>query len=158
MCGKHVVGPDPERALARAGADTIVCLTERHELADRYPAYVEWLGAHRGRRALWFPVPDLHALSLDDTRALVRALRARIDAGEHLLVHCAAGIGRAGTIATCLLIDFGLDRDRALAVVAANRPMAGPEVGAQRDLVDAVAATPTDHDVQSSSWPTPRSI
>jgi hypothetical protein len=30
--------------------------------------------------------------------------------------------------------------DEALATVAANRPMAGPEVGAQRELVSAFAA------------------
>ena len=42
-----------------------------------------------------------------------------------------------------LLMLHGLGRDDALALVAAHRPMAGPEVGAQRQLVDALAATLT---------------
>jgi hypothetical protein len=49
LCGKHVVGPDPGGLLDRTGADTIVCLTERHELFDRYPHYVHWLAADRER-------------------------------------------------------------------------------------------------------------
>ena len=32
LCGKRVVGPDPEAALQRAGADTIVSFNERFEL------------------------------------------------------------------------------------------------------------------------------
>src|SRR5687768_2482553 len=63
LCGKHMIGPDPEAVLARTGAHTVVCLTERHELADRYPHYVRWLDEHHSAdaegRALWFPVHDL---------------------------------------------------------------------------------------------------
>ena len=36
----------------------------------------------------------------------------------------------------CLLILLGHDHDEALHIVGAHRPMAGPEVGAQRDLVN----------------------
>ena len=61
LCGKHHVAPDPEAALARLGASTIVCLTEPHELRERYPAYVDWLRSSTPERALWHPVPDLHA-------------------------------------------------------------------------------------------------
>lgn len=37
LCGKHVAAPDPDALLRRMGADTIVCLTERHELDVREP-------------------------------------------------------------------------------------------------------------------------
>lgn len=142
LCGKHVVGADPEAALARVGGRaTMVCLNQRRELEDRYPAYVAWLQAHRGGRAVWFPIPDLHAPALAEIRPFLDDVVARLDAGEHLLVHCGAGIGRAGTIAVCVLMLRGLTANDALAVVAAHRPMAGPEVGAQRELVDALAAT-----------------
>ena len=142
LCGKHVVGADPEAALDRVGGRaTMVCLNQRHELEDRYPRYVEWLQEHRGGRAVWFPIADLHAPALGEVRPFLDDAVGRLDAGEHLLVHCGAGIGRAGTIAVCILMLHGLTTADALALVAAHRPMAGPEVGAQRQLVEALAAT-----------------
>ena len=140
LCGKHAIAPDAEAVIESIGATTVVCLTERHELSDRYPAYVTWLDANNGDRALWMPVPDLHAPSVDDVERLLADVRMRLDRGGTVLVHCAAGIGRAGTMAACLLITMGMAADAALAHVAAHRPMAGPEVGAQRMLVDTIAA------------------
>ncbi len=140
LCGKHAVGDDVSAALARCGATTVICLVERHEIVDRYPHYVEWLQREAGRRAVWFPIHDLHAPALDDAAALVDLIVARVHRGEHLLMHCAAGIGRAGTIAACVLIALGMDPASALTHVAQHRPMAGPEVGPQRLLVDAYGA------------------
>jgi hypothetical protein len=142
LCGKHAVGADPEAALARIGGrGTIVCLNPRGELEDRYSNYVAWLREHSGGRALWFPIPDLHAPPLDDLRPLLAEIGTRLADGGHVLVHCGAGIGRAGTVAVCLLMEHGVGREDALAIVARHRPMAGPEVGAQRELVDELAST-----------------
>lgn len=138
ICGKHAVGPDPEAALARVGASTMVCLNERHELEDRYPAYVEWL-ATGSRRVIWFPIHDLHAPPFVAAMTFLDDVVRRLDHGEQLLMHCGAGIGRAGTMAACVLVRLGAGADEALGVVAAHRPMAGPEQGVQRDLVDTVA-------------------
>jgi protein tyrosine phosphatase len=140
LCGKHAVGPDVEAAIASAGADVVVCLNERHELVARYPDYVDWLRTNAGERAVWFPIPDLYAPSLAVMRPMLDGLIARIHRGEHLLMHCGAGIGRAGTTATCLLMLLGHSQGEALKIVADNRPMGGPEVGSQRDLVNDLAA------------------
>jgi len=141
LCGKHAVGADPGAALARiGGTGTIVCLNQRAELEDRYPQYVAWLRENIGGQALWCPIPDLHAPPLAELRPVLGEIGRRLAEGGHVLVHCGAGIGRAGTVAVCVLMEHGLDRDDALAVVAAHRPMAGPEVGAQRELVDELAA------------------
>lgn len=144
LCGKHVVGPDVEALLARTGADTVVCLTERHELEDRYPDYVRWLDQHRtaGERAVWFPVHDLHAPPFDEGRELVDQLARRLRAGDGLVVHCAAGIGRAGTTAVAILVVLGETPEQALAHVRQHRPMAGPEVGAQADFIELLRASP----------------
>lgn len=133
LAGKRFVAPDPEAALAAVGADTMVCLCEDFELADRYPGYVEWLRSDE--RALWFPVADLHAPSPQAAVGLIGRIRPRLETGRTVLMHCGAGIGRAGTLAAALLIDLGQTLDSALSVVAAARPMAGPEVGAQSELL-----------------------
>lgn len=138
LCGKHFIGPDAEVALGKTGATTAVCLSQSAELADRYPEYVQWLHDNQPARAVWFPVPDLHAPAVDSARAFVDALVERIRGGEVLLVHCGAGIGRAGTMAAAVLMHLGVGLDAAVATVAASRPMAGPEAGAQRDLLEAL--------------------
>lgn len=130
-----MVGPDPEAALARVGARSILCLCQDHELAARYPAYVTWLREVGPDRARWFPIPDLSVPPLADLVELVDDSIGRLGRGDRLVAHCAAGIGRSGTFATALLIALGVDREAALSLVAASRPTAGPEVGSQADLI-----------------------
>lgn len=141
LCGKHVVGPDPLEALARVDASTVVCLCERHELYDRYPQYVAWLDASGDDQAVWFPMPDLHVAPFEPMLAMARALVERLDRNEHLLVHCGAGRGRAGTMAVALLVLMGHPASHALDVVARHRSLAGPEAGAQREFIASLAAT-----------------
>lgn len=129
VCGKHLVGPDPEAALARTGAATIVCLNEIGELASRYPDYVEWLQANNGGRAMWVPTHDMHPL--EDLASVVEAVRRRLDAGDGVIVHCGAGIGRAGTLAAAVLVSMGMRVESALAHLRAHRPMAGPQTHEQ---------------------------
>src|SRR5579862_115218 len=142
LCGKHFIGPDPEAALERVGATTAVCLSELGELAERYPGYVSWLRANAPDRALWYPIPDLHAPDVERAMVLLDDLRGRLDSGQSLLMHCGAGIGRAGTVAAGLLITSGVPLPEALHRVGAHRPMAGPEAGAQTELLEALAARP----------------
>lgn len=139
LAGKHFVGPDPDAALQEVGADVLVCLNEAPELADRYPHYVHWLGTHAGGRAVWQPIPDLHAPPLAEAVALLDELATFVRDGRSVLVHCGAGIGRAGTIAAGLLMVLGTPMAAALATVAAHRPMAGPEAGVQTELLEALA-------------------
>ena len=139
------------------GAHRIVCLCERHELEERYPFYLDWLHANldpegtaaldsritaatstggvTGGRAMWFPVPDLHVPSLEAAEAFLDRITAMVGSGEVLLMHCGAGIGRAGTLAAGLLIWLGVDAEQARRVVAESRPLAGPEAGAQDELL-----------------------
>jgi protein-tyrosine phosphatase len=65
----------------------------------------------------------------------------RLRAGEGVVMHCALGQGRAGTMAACLLMMLGATQDEALATVAANRLAAGPLGNWQWALVEDVAAT-----------------
>lgn len=135
LCGKHAISSRFE-----SGAwDTVVCLVERHELDGRYPDYLAWLDG-AGRSAIWHPIHDLHAPPLEEMQSLVDRIVERLRLGERLVMHCAAGKGRTGTTAACVLLALGHDTDDALERVAADRPGAGPEVGAQRTLVEAFAA------------------
>lgn len=96
-------------------------LLERMELAQ--------IGDVRGeaRRAglAWipFPIPDLLApRDRGATRDLVERLLGPLERGDGVVVHCWGGLGRAGTIAACVLVATGVAPDRAIDVVRAARP------------------------------------
>jgi hypothetical protein len=140
VCGKHAVGPDPDGLLERTGATTIVCLNQPYELEDRYPAFLAWLVANAPEHAVHHPMPDLSAPTADELAALTDDLYSRVEAGESLVVTCGAGIGRAGTVATALLMRCGVPRQDALDAVREHRPMAGPESGPQSEVLIALEA------------------
>ena len=138
LAGKRYVAPDPEGALMSVGAEVVVCLCESFELTDRYPGYVEWLDD--AGRGIWWPVPDLHAPPFESAEALVIDVAGHLDTGAGVLMHCGAGMGRAGTVAAALLMHYGIEMEAAIELVAEARPGAGPEVGAQKDLLIAMSA------------------
>jgi protein-tyrosine phosphatase len=84
---------------------------------------------------VWFPIPDLDAPAFDEFGPVLTGLVDRVVAGERVIVHCGAGIGRAGTTAVAVLVSLAVPLDDALEHVRRHRPAAGPEVGAQLDLV-----------------------
>jgi protein-tyrosine phosphatase len=143
ICGKHFIGPDPEAAVAHVGATTVVCLNDEAEL-DRYPAYVAWLREQPPDRLVWWPIPDLGAPGLGEAVQLLKVLRTRLGSGEQLLLHCGAGIGRAGTVAVGVVMLSGWSLEDAIDLVRAHRPLAGPEAGAQTELLVRLAGQRSD--------------
>lgn len=136
LCGKHHIAPDPDGVRTARGIDTVVCLVKRHELEDRYDDYIDWLVVGAGGRAMWRPIDDLTYPAFDDVIDFVDDLTARVRAGTSLVVHCAAGIGRAGTTAVAMAMMLGMPTNEALAHVRSHRPSAGPEAGDQMGFIN----------------------
>ena len=136
LCGKHFIGPDPERALTSVNADHVVCLVHERELRDRYDGYISWL--QLTDRATWYPIHDLSSPPLAEILPVYQGVVDRLSRGESVVVHCAAGIGRAGTLAVAVCQLTGMPLNEALAHVRKHRPGAGPEVGRQLDAVIAL--------------------
>ena len=127
-----------ERFVADARAarlGLIVCLTPRHELASLSPDYDAALRAD-ALPARWQHLP-MRDFGLADNRAAFRAgivgLAGEISQGEVVLLHCAAGIGRTGTAAACLLKALGLAPGEALQRV--RDAGSSPESAAQSGLI-----------------------
>lgn len=117
----------------------MVCFNERAELERRAPEYLDWVEANRDGRSLWFPIRNFHAESADATTPLLQMVIERLERGEGVIMHCAMGQGRAGTMAVCLLMLLGATRDDALVTVAEHRVFAGPGEWSQWALVDDLA-------------------
>ena len=135
LCGKHHVAPQVNEVRQRHNIGTVVCLVEQHELSGRYDSYISWHKDNIGKGGLWFPIPDLTYPEFDDALEFVEEVTNQVCNKHNVLIHCAAGIGRAGTTATAVLMMLGMEMNDALSHVRQHRPMAGPETGSQTEFI-----------------------
>lgn len=114
----------------------VVCLAPGEEVASVSPAY--WRAIAEGSldfRYLNLPVQNFGVpRDLAAFRAGIEQVAASLQAGDSVMLHCAAGIGRTGTAAACLLKRLGLSREEALQRV--RDAGSNPENAAQSGLVD----------------------
>jgi protein-tyrosine phosphatase len=114
----------------------IVCLTPREEVASLSKPYD--LALRQGTLpCAWVHLPMRNFALSDDLqayRAGVEALAQALRDGEVALLHCAAGIGRTGTTAACVLKRLGLPRTEALQRV--RNAGSSPETAIQSGLID----------------------
>jgi hypothetical protein len=134
-CGFSVVGPDPAAALDDVGAATLVCLLQPDEIDRRYPAFAGWLVEPAPFHAIHLPTTDQAVAGDDLVVGVVADLTGRLRAGEGIVMHCGAGMGRTGVIGALVLVAMGRPVDDALVAVRGARPGAGPESGAQLSQV-----------------------
>lgn len=104
----------------------ILCLVSDAEIRQKSPGYMEALSNNAfSKRVLKMPIEDFGTPG--DLPAFERVMNiatAALGAGRNLLIHCAAGIGRTGTVAICLLtnLGFGIDEAEELAYEAHSQP------------------------------------
>jgi ADP-ribosyl-[dinitrogen reductase] hydrolase len=107
------------------GAAAVVTLLEAREFVL---LRVERLGDEVRRRDMsWFHLPIRDASTPDEQferrwETAGAELRAVLRDGGDVLVHCRGGLGRAGTIATRLLIELGMEPITAIQTVRSVRP------------------------------------
>lgn len=112
-------------AIRAAGFGTVLSLLSDAELAALGAAGLGAELQHIGLEWRQFPIEDFgvpgpHTLPV--WRELQHEMLARLHAGEGVLVHCAAGLGRTGTMVATLLKALGDDGDSAIGRVRQARP------------------------------------
>ena len=113
------------RALKQAGAMAVITLMPQAELdangAEHIAHHCEALGLG------WYhlPVADEQVPQEDfgqGWKASRQAILDQLRAGQALAIHCKGGSGRTGLIAVRILIETGIARSQAIALVQALRP------------------------------------
>lgn len=116
-------------SIVRWGAQHLITLIEPWEFQElRIPSLAERAHAH-GLKWHGLPITDGAAPDgrlLEPWKSLGPQLAAEILSGSRIVVHCKGGLGRAGTVASMLLIETGCASDGAdaIAKVRAVRPAA----------------------------------
>jgi predicted protein tyrosine phosphatase len=122
-------------ALRRAGVDVIVSALTAME-SQEVGLEAE---AHEATSAavhfLALPIADRDVPDADVAMPVLDALDRHLLRGDHVVIHCRFGIGRASLIAAALLVRAGLAPDDAWSRVGRARGLAVPDTDAQRQWV-----------------------
>jgi protein-tyrosine phosphatase len=122
-----------EARARRADLALVVCLTPDDEIAELSPAYRAAI--RQGRLPFrWLGMPMRNFGVPDDPEAFrgqVHEIAGALRHGEAVMVHCAAGIGRAGSTVACVLKALGLSSAEALQRVldAGSNPQSAQQSG-----------------------------
>lgn len=136
MPGRFEAWTEFESEAQRRALALVVCLTPRDELAELSPDYHAAL--RQGSvdfRWLHLPMPNFGLPDEpSDFRREIRQVAQSLRQGETVLLHCAAGLGRTGTAAACVLKALGLHTEDALQRV--RDAGSNPQNARQSGLVD----------------------
>lgn len=88
-----------------------------------------------------FPIVD-HGVpeNLHHYRRVAHAIDRRLRAGQAMIIHCRAGLGRAPSLAICALIEGGMNPDEAILRVGRARGRPVPETDGQLAFIRTFAA------------------
>lgn len=109
-------------SMKRAKVDVIVCLLEWSELKMLgildYPRKAQ----EAGFCFYHLQIRDLCAPKQKELDALIPLVIEKLAKGQNVLVHCRAGLGRAGTLSACCLVHLGFTATQAIESVRTHRP------------------------------------
>jgi len=98
----------------------VVCLTPMEEIEELSPPYARAISLREvpfESEGTWMHLPARNFGTPADPqrfRSGIGSIAQRLKAGDAVLLHCAAGMGRTGTAAACVLKSLGLDSATAL--------------------------------------------
>ena len=124
-------------AIKKWGAALVVTLVEQHELENLEVPELGAMVRSQGMEWLHLPIRDLSIPSASfetEWRRQGEYIRSLLRNRFDVVVHCKGGLGRAGTIATRILIELGETPQKAIDAVRAVRPHAIDE-GVQERFV-----------------------
>ena len=120
---------------ASEGVTVVVSMLSENEVGEFIIADEGERLARRGISFTRYGVIDYGVPEKESLHGLVSALRAEMEKGGHVHIHCAGGRGRAGTVASCVLIGDGVSPEEAVRRVSEARGVPVPETTKQLDFV-----------------------
>lgn len=118
------------------GIKRLVCLLEDDEIEELKLSRSEECCKQREIEYLHFPIQDRGLPhSFECFKAMIADLYDRIKKGDNTVIHCRAGIGRAGFMGASVLVKHGYSAEDAFRLVSQARKVPVPDTEAQYDWV-----------------------
>lgn len=124
------------------GIRVVASLLEPEEAADLSLQDEGGASEKNGIKFYSFPITDRSVPAPgSQIHAFLNKVGGALSRGENAAIHCRQGVGRAGLIASALLVEQGLAPEIAIARVSAARGVPIPETDEQRQWIDSFAAS-----------------
>ena len=127
---------DEVSSLHASGAEVVVSLLEKEEIAELDLGREQELCGSRGLEYISFPIPDRDVPeSKQETARLADVLSELSAKGRDIVIHCRQGIGRSSIIAACILTNLGVPVEEAFERITKARGRPVPDTPEQREWV-----------------------
>jgi protein-tyrosine phosphatase len=124
---------DEASAWRQAGIDFVLSLLQDDEAAQLGLADEGQASENEGIAFLSFPIPDRGVpASREAAMSAIGRIATQLNAGKNVARRCRQSIGRAGLIATALLVNSGIKAGEAMQIVRSARGVPVPETREQR--------------------------
>ncbi|HHC73476.1 MAG TPA: hypothetical protein ENK78_00180 [Thiothrix sp.] len=111
MPGSQAARDSDLAALYSLGVDALICLQQPREFQQINPpeTLAEREAAVKAHQIQFVheAITDFSPPTVEQAQRIVAQLKGLLDEGQTVVVHCFAGLGRAGTIAACVLVAYG---------------------------------------------------
>lgn len=128
---------DEFESIRNSGINRIVSLLERHEEFDLGLRDEQLLAEKYNMDFVSYPIPDRKVPnSIDNYLGFTERLYREATGGLHTVIHCRAGIGRAGLVAAGVLLYCGFEPTNAFEHISEKRGVKVPDTQEQIDWVE----------------------
>lgn len=120
MAGEYPIERDPEVALRKLNGILKAGISEFLDLTDPLDGLNPYhqLSACQPFGHRQMTIRDMDVPTPESMRQILDHLKARLDLGQKVYVHCWGGIGRTGTVVGCHLVEQGMTAPQALDHIA----------------------------------------
>ena len=127
---------DEFSGIAQEGVKQIVSLLEPHEEYAVGLREEASLSEKNGINFVSFPIPDRGLpSSVSNFSKITGELYSQVIDGKSTVVHCRAGIGRAGIVVVGILLHSGIEPEEAFSLVSKSRGVEVPDTEEQKQWV-----------------------